>query len=179
MAKTIDLVINTLIDAGVSRGFTLPGLGITWALPSFYDRKKDFDVVSTRSEWIASVMTQVTGRLTGKPAVLMGQGPWISTIGGIGILEAHFSGSPMVILTETSDYDGYGQQGVYQTMTGDYGGADVMASLKPITKYATYATTPEEAVYGTQMAVKQTRNINDEGKPGLRRTECQGIFNLF
>ena len=154
MAKTIDLVINTLIDAGVSRGFTLPGLGITWALPSFYDRKKDFDVVSTRSEWIASVMTQVTGRLTGKPAVLMGQGPWISTIGGIGILEAHFSGSPMVILTETSDYDGYGQQGVYQTMTGDYGGADVMASLKPITKYATYATTPEEAVYGTQMAVK-------------------------
>ena len=43
---------------------------------------------------------------------------------------------------------------VYQTMTGDYGGADAMASLKPITKYCTYATTPEEAVYGTQMAVK-------------------------
>ncbi|MEQ8323034.1 MAG: thiamine pyrophosphate-binding protein [Rhodospirillales bacterium] len=154
MPKTIDLVIDTLIDAGVNRGFTLPGLGITWALPSFYDRKKDFDVVLTRNEWIASVMAQVTGRLTGKPAVLMGQGPWISTIGGIGILEAHFSGSPMVVLTETSDYDGYGQQGVYQTMTGDYGGADIMASLKPITKYATYATTPEEAVYGTQMAVK-------------------------
>ena len=154
MPKTIDLVIDTLIDSGVNKGFTLPGLGITWALPSFYERKKEFEIISTRSEWIASVMAQVTGRLTGKPAVLMGQGPWISTIGGIGILEAHFSGSPMVILTETSDYDGFGQQGVYQTMTGDYGGADVMASLKPITKYSTYATTPEEAIFGTQMAVK-------------------------
>lgn len=154
MSKTIDLVVDTLIEAGVTCGFTLPGLGITWALPSFYDRSKDFDVVLTRNEWIASVMAQVTGRLTGKPAVLMGQGPWISTIGGIGILEAHFAGSPMVVLTETSDYDGYGQQGVYQTMTGDYGGADIMASLKPITKYATYATTTEEAVFGTQMAIK-------------------------
>ena len=62
------------------------------------------------------------------------------------ILEAHFAGSPLVVLTETSDYNGHGQQGVYQTMTGDYGGADAMASLKPITKYCTYATTPEEAV---------------------------------
>ncbi|MCA8930590.1 MAG: thiamine pyrophosphate-binding protein, partial [Alphaproteobacteria bacterium] len=35
-----------------------------------------------------------------------------------------------------------------------YGGADAMASLKPITKYCTYATSPAEAVYGVQMAVK-------------------------
>lgn len=154
MPKTIERVIDTLIDAGITRGFTLPGLGITWALPAFYERRDQFDVVLTRNEWIASVMAQVTGRLTGRPSLLMGQGPWISTIGGIGILEAHFSGSPMVVLTETSCYDGYGQQGVYQTMTGDYGGADIMASLKPITKYATYATTPEEAVFGAQMAVK-------------------------
>lgn len=154
MPKTNEMVVKTLIDSGVTKAFTLPGLGVTWTLPAFYEAKADFDVVLTRNEWIASIMAQVTGRLTGKPAVLMGQGPWITTIGSIGILEAHFSGSPLVVLTETSDYDGYGQHGVYQTMTGDYGGADAMASLKPITKYCTYATTPEEAVYGTQMAVK-------------------------
>jgi len=154
MTKTNEAVVRTLVESGVNRAFTLPGLGITWSLPAFHDAKADFDVVLTRNEWIASVMAQVTGRLTGRPAVLMGQGPWVTTIGGMGILEAHFSGSPMVVLTETSDYDGYGQMGVYQTMTGDYGGADAMASLKPITKYCTYATTPEEAVYGTQMAVK-------------------------
>lgn len=154
VAKTSEMVVRTLIDCGVNKGFTLPGLGVTWALPAFHDAKDDFDVVLCRNEWIASIMAQVTGRLTGRPAALMGQGPWITTMGGLGILEAHFSGSPMVVLTETSDYDGYGQMGCYQTMTGDYGGADAMASLKPITKYCTYATAPQEAVFGAQMAVK-------------------------
>lgn len=154
MAKTYERVVETLVEGGVTHAFTLPGLGITWSLPGFKAREKELNVVLTRSEWIASIMAQVTGRLTRRPAVAMGQGPWMTTIGGIGILEAHFAGSPMVLLTETSDYDGYGQMGVYQTMTGDYGGADAMASLKPITKYSTYATAPAEAVYGVQMAIK-------------------------
>ena len=154
MVKTNEMVVKTLIESGVERAFTLPGLGVTWSLPAFYDRKDDFDVVLCRNEWIASIMTQAAGRLTGKPSVLMGQGPWITTMGSLGILEAHFAGTPMVVLTETSCYDGYGQLGVYQTMTGDYGGANALASLNPITKYSTYATTPEEAVFGTQMAVK-------------------------
>ncbi len=154
MTKTSEAVVRTLIECGVDRGFTLPGLGVTWALPAFHEMQSEFDVVLCRNEWIASIMAQVTGRLTGRPAALMGQGPWITTMGGLGILEAHFAGSPMVVLTETSDYDGYGQMGCYQTMTGDYGGADAMASLKPITKYCTYATAPEEAVFGVQMAAK-------------------------
>ncbi len=154
MAKTYERVVEELVNGGVTHAFTLPGLGITWSLPGFKEKQDQIKVVLTRSEWIASIMAQVAGRLTRRPAVAMGQGPWMTTIGGIGILEAHFSGSPMVVLTETSDYDGYGQMGVYQTMTGDYGGADVMASLKPITKYATYATAPGEAVYGVQMALK-------------------------
>jgi acetolactate synthase I/II/III large subunit len=152
--KTNEMVVQTLIDSGVTHAFTLPGLGITWSLPAFKAHEERLKVVLTRSEWIASIMAQVAGRLTRRPAVAMGQGPWMTTIGAIGILEAHFSGSPMVVLTETSDYDGYGQMGVYQTMTGDYGGADAAASLRPITKYCTYATAPAEAVYGVQMAVK-------------------------
>ncbi len=154
MVKTHERVVEELVAGGVTHAFTLPGLGITWSLPGFKANEDKINVVLTRSEWIASIMAQVAGRLTRRPAVAMGQGPWMTTIGAIGILEAHFSGSPMVVLTETSDYDGYGQMGVYQTMTGDYGGADVMASLKPITKYCTYATTPGEAVYGVQMAIK-------------------------
>lgn len=154
MAKTSEMVVKTLIDSGVTRGFTLPGLGVTWSLPAFHDHRDEFDVVLCRNEWIASIMTQAAGRLTGRPHVLMGQGPWITTMGSLGIIEAHFAGTPMVTLTETSCYDGFGQMGVYQTMTGDYGGANALASLKPITKYATYATSPEEAIFGVQMAVK-------------------------
>ncbi|MCI2400969.1 thiamine pyrophosphate-binding protein [Aliiroseovarius subalbicans] len=154
MVKTNEMVVRTLIESGVERAFTLPGLGVTWSLPAFHDHKDEFDVVLCRNEWIASIMAQAAGRLAGQPNVLMGQGPWITTMGSLGILEAHFAGTPMIVLTETSCYDGYGQMGVYQTMTGDYGGANALASLKPITKYSTYATTPEEAVFGVQMAVK-------------------------
>ena len=154
MPTTSQALVQTMIDAGATRAFTLPGLGITWTLDAFHEQKDKFEVILTRTEQIASVMAQVTGRLTGKPGVFMGQGPFASTIGGFGILEAHFSGSPMVILTETSDYDGFGQYGVYQTMTGDYGGADIQSMLKGMTKYCTYATEPQDAVYGLQMAFK-------------------------
>lgn len=147
-------VINTFLDAGITRGFTLPGLGITWSLPAFYDRKDEFEVVLARSEQSASVMAQVAGKMTGKPGVLMAQGPFSTSTGAFGILEGYFSSTPMVVLTDTSCYDGFAQHGVYQTMTGDYGAADAFAVLKTMTKYATYATTPTEAVYGAQLAVK-------------------------
>lgn len=147
-------VINTFLEAGITRGFTLPGLGITWSLPAFHDRKDEFETVLARSEQSASVMAQVAGKMTGKPGLLMAQGPFSTSTGAFGILEGYFSSSPMVVLTDTSCYDGFAQHGVYQTMTGDYGAADAFAVLKTMTKYATYATTPTEAVYGAQLAVK-------------------------
>jgi acetolactate synthase-1/2/3 large subunit len=147
-------IVETLVACGAKTAFTLPGLGITWTLDEFHKRRNDIRVVLTRSEQIASVMAQVTGRLTGRPGLFMGQGPFAATTGAFGILEAHFAGSPMVVLTETSDYDGFGQYGVYQTMTGDYGGADIKQMLGSITKYCTYATEPQDAVYGIQMAFK-------------------------
>jgi acetolactate synthase-1/2/3 large subunit len=154
MTKTHDAVVQTIVDAGATTCFTLPGLAITWSLGAFYERRKELRVVLARSEQIASIMAQVAGRLTRRPSVFMGQGPFVATTGAFGILEAHFSGSPMVVLTETSDYDGFGQYGVYQTMTGDYGAGDIMGALRGITKYCTYATEPQEAIYGLQLAFK-------------------------
>ena len=152
--KTNEAVLNTLIEGGINRGFTLPGLGITWSLRAFHERRHEFDVVLARSEQCASVMAQVTGKLTGRPGLFMAQGPFATTTGAFGILEGYFSGSPMVVLTDTSCYDGFGQHGVYQTMTGDYGAGDAFAVLKTMTKFATYATRPDEAVYGVQLAMK-------------------------
>ena len=107
-------VINTFLEAGITRGFTLPGLGITWSLPAFHDRKDEFEVVLARSEQSASVMAQVAGKMTGKPGLLMAQGPFSTSTGAFGILEGYFSSSPMVVLTDTSCYDGFAQHGVYQ-----------------------------------------------------------------
>ncbi len=154
MTTTKKAVVETLLECGVTHAFTLPGLGITWMLDEFHQVKDKLRVVLTRSEQVASVMAQVYGRLTGRPGVYMGQGPFASTTGAFGILEAYFAGTPMVVLTDTSCYDGFGMYGVYQTMTGDYGAADIQAVMKTMTKYCAYATEPHEAVYGLQLAYK-------------------------
>ncbi|MFF5992668.1 thiamine pyrophosphate-binding protein [Prauserella flavalba] len=157
MPTTKRAIVDTLLDCGVDHAFTLPGLGITWMLDEFDQVKDRLRVVLTRSEQIASVMAQVYGRLTGRPGVFMGQGPWVGTTGAFGVLEAYFAGSPMVVLTDTSCYDGYGMYGVYQTMTGDYGAADVRTTLASMTKFTGYATEPHEAVYGLQLAFKHAQ----------------------
>jgi len=148
-------IVDTLVELGVQHAFTLPGLGVTWMLDEFYARRDRVRVVLARSEQVASIMAQVVGRLTGKPGVFMGQGPFASTTGAFGILEAYFAGSPMLVLTDTSCYDGFGMYGVYQTMTGDYGAGDVRAVLKTMTKSTYYATEPHEAIHAVQQAYRQ------------------------
>jgi acetolactate synthase-1/2/3 large subunit len=157
LTVTKNAVVRTLLECGATHAFTLPGLGITWMLDEFHEVRDRFRVVLTRSEQIASVMAQTYGKLTGRPGVFMGQGPFASTTGAFGILEAQFSGSPMVVLTDTSCYDGFAMYGVYQTMTGDYGAADVRTVLGTMTKYCAYATEPHEAVYGLQLAFKHAQ----------------------
>jgi acetolactate synthase-1/2/3 large subunit len=157
LKPTKHAVVRTLIECGATQAFTLPGLGITWMLDEFHEVRDRLRVVLTRSEQTASVMAQVVGKLTGRPGVFMGQGPFASTTGAFGILEAQFSGSPMVVLTDTSCYDGFAMYGVYQTMTGDYGAADVRTVLGTMTKYCAYATEPHEAVYGLQLAFKHAQ----------------------
>ena len=157
VTTTKNALVRTLLECGATHAFTLPGLGITWMLDEFYEVRDRLKVVLTRSEQIASVMAQTYGKLTGRPGVFMGQGPFASSTGAFGILEAQFSGSPMVVLTDTSCYDGFGMYGVYQTMTGDYGAADVRTVLGTMTKYCGYATEPHEAVYGLQLAFKHAQ----------------------
>ncbi|MCL1939678.1 MAG: thiamine pyrophosphate-binding protein [Desulfovibrionaceae bacterium] len=152
--KTYERLVDTLIESGVTRAFTLPGLGITWSLPAWHQRRKELDLVLCRSEQTASIMAQATGRITGKPGVFLGQGPWVASTGQFGIIEAAFAGTPMLIITDTSDYNGYGMYGCYQSMTGGYGALDIQSVLRQVTKYCAYATEPEEIIYGAQMAYK-------------------------
>lgn len=155
MASTKQKIVESIVDCGAKHAFTLPGLGVTWMLNEFYEARKDLRLILSRSEQHASIMAQAYGKAIGKPAVFMGQGPFATTTGAFGVLEAYFAGSPMVVLTDTSCYDGFGMRGVYQTMTGDYGAADARTVLKTMTKSCSYATDVDEAVYGLQQAFKQ------------------------
>ena len=66
-------------------------------LDDFYKARADIKLVLSRSEQHASIMAQAYGKVTGTPAVLMGMGPFLTTTGAFGILEAYFAGSPMVL----------------------------------------------------------------------------------
>ena len=49
------------------------------------------------------MMAEVYGRLTRRPGVLIGQGPWVLGNGLIGTMEAYCRHSPMLLLTDFSD----------------------------------------------------------------------------
>ena len=170
-------IAETLIDAGVDHVFGIPG-GATGAIyNSLFDKQDKMKVILARHEQSASIMADVHGRLTGKPAVLMGQGAFIGTSGGFGIMEALMSYSPMLAITDTSD-TGFWQLGNNQEVSGEYGTGDLLSILRAMTKYTTLATTPNEAVLGAQLAIKHSMS----GAPGptallLRTNASFGEFD--
>ena len=154
-------IAETLLDAGVDHIFGIPG-GATGAIyNAFFDKQDKMKIILCRHEQSAAIMADVHGRLTGKPAVVMGQGAFIGTTGGFGIMEAYMSYSPMLVITDTSD-GGFWQLGPNQGVPGEYGTGDLLTILRSMTKYTTIVTTPNEAVLGTQLAVKHSM----AGAPG-------------
>ena len=91
----------------------------------------------------------------------MGQGLFIGSNAAFGIMEAMLSSSPMLVLTDTSD-GGIGMHPANQSGAGEYGSIDLPNIFKAMSKYTTLATSPKEAVLGTQLAIKHAIS----GRPG-------------
>jgi acetolactate synthase-1/2/3 large subunit len=162
MTKASEQICDVLIEAGIEHVFGMPGGGASVIWNSLTNRQDKINTVLVRHEQAASCMADMYGRLTGKPAVLIGQGPFIGSSGTFGILEAFLSCSPMLVLTDTSDANTFSQHGNYQSGTGEHGSYDLPGMLRAASKYVTYAVTPEEAVQGVQLAIKQATS----GRPG-------------
>jgi len=162
MAKTRDLVADTLIDAGIEYVFGMPGGSNMFMFDPLYDRQDKIKTVLVRNEQCASGMADMIGRLTGKPAVVLAQGAWVASSSGLGILEAFHAGSPMLVLAEFSDYGGLVQHMPYQCGSGEYGSSDFRSIFKGMTKYTTVAHSPSEFIHGVQLAIKHAVT----GKPG-------------
>ena len=153
---------DILLEAGIDHVFGMPGGNTPFIFDGFVDKKEQFKVTLARHEGGAAVMADAYARITGKPAVLIGQGPWIATSGGYGIIESYFSGLPMVIICDTSDYNSLPQFGPYQNSTGDYGAIDLPSMMRGMTKFTTVATNGSEFLHGLQLAVKHATS----GRPG-------------
>ena len=161
MPSASEMIVQTLEEAGIEYVFGIPGGG-TGQIFQILETKQDrIRTLLVRHEQVAAIMADAYGRASGKPAAIMGQGLFMGSNATFGIMEAMLSSSPMLILTDTSD-SGAAQRPANQSGAGEYGSIDLQSIFKSMTKYTTLATSPKEAVLGTQMAIKHAVS----GRPG-------------
>jgi acetolactate synthase-1/2/3 large subunit len=160
MTETAERLVRDLEEVGVEYVFGYPGGRVIELFEHLAD--SSITVVRPRDEREASVMAEAHGRVTGRPAVLAGQGPWIGSLGALGQMEAYLGSSPMVVVTEASERGEYSTLAPYQQSRGDYGGIDLSSILDGYTKEHWFPRTPTETVRSLQLAVKHAT----AGRPG-------------
>jgi acetolactate synthase I/II/III large subunit len=78
--KAYDKICDVLIEAGIDHVFGIPGGGTLEIWNALNCRQDKIKVILTRHEQAAACMADMYGRLTGKPGVLIGQGPFIASV---------------------------------------------------------------------------------------------------
>lgn len=156
------LVARVLAEAGIEYVFGISGGHTGRIISGLSQVQNQVRMVTVREESLGSVMAEIYGRLTRKPGVLIGQGPWVLGNGLLGTLEAYLSSSPMVLLTDFSDAPHFHLHAPYQQATGDYGSWDARRAFGGITKQVMQAHEPLAAVQATQLAIKHAM----AGQPG-------------
>ncbi len=156
------LVARVLAEAGIEFVFGISG-GHTGRIVSGLSQvQNSVRTVLVREESLAGVMAETYGRLTRRPGVMLGQGPWVLGNGLIGTIEAHLSSSPMLLLTDFSDAPRFALHAPYQQGTGDWGSWDARRAFGGVTKHVVQAYDPVAAVQATQLAIKHATT----GQPG-------------
>src|SRR5262252_10297407 len=148
------LVARVLAEAGIEYVFGISGGHTGRIIAGLSQHQNQIRTVLVREESLAGVMAEIYGRLTRKPGVMIGQGPWVLGNGLIGTLEAHLSSSPMLLLTDFSDAPHFQLHAPYQQATGDYGSWDARRAFGGVTKQVMQAQEPLAAVQATQLAIK-------------------------
>jgi acetolactate synthase-1/2/3 large subunit len=156
------LVARVLAEAGIEYVFGISGGHTGRIIQGLAQVQNQVRMVTVREESLAGVMAEVYGRLTRRPGVMIGQGPWVLGNGLIGTLEAFLSGSPMLLLTDFSDAPRFTLHAPYQQATGDYGSWDARRAFGGVTKQVMQAQEPIAAVQATQLAIKHAM----AGQPG-------------
>ncbi len=156
MSTTAERLVETMAALDTEFVFGYPGGRVIEVFEAIAE-SEDPDVprlVRPRDEREAGVMAEAAGRISGTPAVLAGQGPWIGSLGAVGQMEARLGSTPMVVLTEASERGDYSTVAPYQQARGDYGGLDLPSVLDGVTKEHWFPRTAPETVRSFQLAYK-------------------------
>lgn len=155
-------IAAVLEEAGIGAVFGISGGHTGRIFGALEQRQERIRTVLVREESLAAVMAEVYGRLTRKPGVVLGQGPWVLGNGLVGTIEARLSSSPMLLLTDFSDTPPFGLHAPYQSGTGEYGNWDVRQAFGGLVKQVFAVQEPASAVHATQLAIKHALS----GQPG-------------
>src|SRR5436853_699497 len=156
------LVARVLAEAGIEYVFGISGGHTGRIISGLSQVQNQVRMMTVREESLAGVMAEVYGRLTRKPGVMIGQGPWVLGNGLLGTLEAFLASSPMVLLTDFSDAPHFQLHAPDQQATGDWGSWDARRAFGGVTKQVMQAQEPIAAVQATQLAIKHAMS----GQPG-------------
>jgi acetolactate synthase-1/2/3 large subunit len=156
------LVARVLEEAGIEMVFGISGGHTGRIVSGLSQYQNSVRTVLVREESLGGVMAEIYGRLTRRPGVLLGQGPWVLGNGLLGTIEAHLSSSPMLLLTDFSDAPRFSLHAPYQQATGDWGSWDARRAFSGVTKHVMQAHDPIAAVQATQLAIKHAL----AGQPG-------------
>lgn len=147
-------VARVIADMNNPTVFGMPGGYTVQIYDALHPLQDRVSVNLVREESLGTVMAETQGRLTGQPAVVIGQGAWVLGNAGIGIMEALLGCSPMVILVDSTNGGNFSHLGPYQAGGGGYGAYDLPAAMRAITKQTFVASSPAQAVQMTQLAIK-------------------------
>lgn len=121
-----ELVVDCLVEQGVTHVFGIPGAKIDAVFDALQDRGPE--IIVARHEQNAAFMAQAVGRLTGKPGVvLVTSGPGASNL-ATGLLTANTEGDPVVALA--------GNVIRADRLKRTHQSLDNAALFQPITKYS-------------------------------------------
>lgn len=123
MAATVASVIaDSLIAAGISHAFCVPGESYLPLLDAFHDRADRIRLVTCRHEAAAANMAEAAGKLTGRPGVaLVTRGPG-ATHAAIGLHTAQQDSTPMLLLVGQVGDDMIGREAFQEVDYGQFFG---------------------------------------------------------
>ena len=133
-------LVSALANEGVEYIFGIPGDENLHFMEAVREDGR-IKFILTRHEQAAGFMAAAYGRLTGKLAVAMSTLGAGSTNLTTAVAHAYLAGMPMLVLT--------GQKALRDNKLGLYQLVDVVAIMKPITKYA--AAVPSGAMLGSML----------------------------
>lgn len=157
--KLSDYVIDCLKQEGVSHVFEFIGGAIVHLLDSVSFRD-DMECISVRHEQAGAFSAEAYARMNGKLGVAMAtSGPGaLNLLTGIG--SCYFDSVPCLFITgQVNTYEYKFDRPVRQI---GFQETDIVSVAKPLTKYATMVTDPDQIRYEMEKAIYLAQN----GRPG-------------